>query len=139
MGCIDINWNAVAAIGTCLGALASFLTVLFAVLSNRKSNKLMSSQISAMIKQLNYLSEQNHIAKESLEESKRQTELAKEELSTSVAELKRNRDKIPEIKIKSVDKLNENIELQNRLLGVMCNQLKEQKDTGAVEGKHNAN
>ena len=139
MGCIDINWNAVAAIGTCLGAMASFLTVLFAVLSNRKSNKLMSSQISAMIKQLNYLSEQNHIAKESLEESKRQTALAKEELSTSVAELKRNKDKIPEIKIKSVDKLNENIELQNRLLGVMCNQLKEQKDTGTMEEKHNAN
>lgn len=124
MGCPDINWNAIAAIGTCLGALASFSTVLFAVLSNKKSNKLMSSQISAMIKQLNYLSEQNYIAKGSLEESRKQTELAKKEFSKSVAELNQNRYKIPEIKIKTIDELNENIKLQNRLLGMICNQLK---------------
>lgn len=124
MGCPDINWNAIAAIGTCLGALASFLTVLFAVLSNQKSNKLMSSQISAMIKQLNYLSEQNHISKEALEESRKQTELAKKEFSTSIAEFNKNRNNIQEIKVKSIDELNENIKLQNRLLGVLCNQLK---------------
>lgn len=124
MGCPDINWNAIAAIGTCLGALASFLTVLFAVLSNKKSNKLMSSQISAMIKQLNYLSEQNHISKEALEESRKQTELAKKEFSTSIAEFNKNRNNIQEIKVKSIDELNENIKLQNRLLGVLCNQLK---------------
>ena len=82
----------------------------------------MSSQISAMIKQLNYLSEQNYIAKESLEESRKQTELAKKEFSKSVAELNQNRYKIP--KIKSIDELNENIKLQNRLLGMICNQLK---------------
>ena len=29
-----------------------------------------------------------------------------------------------EIKVKSIDELNENIKLQNRLLGVLCNQLK---------------
>ena len=125
MGCPDINWNAIAAIGTCLGALASFLTVLFAVLSNKKSNKLMSSQISAMIKQLNYLSEQNHISKEALEESRKQTELAKKEFSTSIAEFNKNRNNIQEIKVKSIDELNENIKLQNRLLGVLCNQLKQ--------------
>ncbi len=124
MGCPDINWNAIAAIGTCLGALASFLTVLFAVLSNKKSNKLMSSQISAMIKQLNYLSKQNHISKEALEESRKQTELAKKEFSTSIAEFNKNRNNIQEIKVKSIDELNENIKLQNRLLGVLCNQLK---------------
>lgn len=124
MGCPDINWNAIAAIGTCLGALASFLTVLFAVLSNKKPNKLMSSQISAMIKQLNYLSEQNHISKEALEESRKQTELAKKEFSTSIAEFNKNRNNIQEIKVKSIDELNENIKLQNRLLGVLCNQLK---------------
>ena len=124
MGCPDINWNAIAAIGTCIGALASFLTVLFAVLSNKKSNKLMSSQISAMIKQLNYLSEQNHISKEALEESRKQTELAKKEFSTSIAEFNKNRNNIQEIKVKSIDELNENIKLQNRLLGVLCNQLK---------------
>ena len=124
MGCPDINWNAIAAIGTCLGALASFLTVLFAVLSNKKSNKLMSSQISAMIKQLNYLSEQNHISKEALEESRKQTELAKKEFSTSIAEFNKNRNNIQKIKVKSIDELNENIKLQNRLLGVLCNQLK---------------
>lgn len=124
MGCPDINWNAIAAIGTCLGALASFLTVLFAVLSNKKSNKLMISQISAMIKQLNYLSEQNHISKEALEESRKQTELAKKEFSTSIAEFNKNRNNIQEIKVKSIDELNENIKLQNRLLGVLCNQLK---------------
>ncbi len=126
MGCPDINWNAIAAIGTCLGALASFITVLFAVLSNKKSNKLMLSQISAMIKQLNYLSEQNHISKEALEESKKQTELAKKEFSTSIAEFNKNRNNIQEIKVKSIDELNENIKLQNRLLGVLCNQLKHQ-------------
>ena len=124
MGCPDINWNAIAAIGTCLGALASFLTVLFAVLSNKKSNKLMISQISSMIKQLNYLSEQNHISKEALEESRKQTELAKKEFSTSIAEFNKNRNNIQEIKVKSIDELNENIKLQNRLLGVLCNQLK---------------
>lgn len=124
MECPDINWNAIAAIGTCLGALASFLTVLFAVLSNKKSNKLMISQISAMIKQLNYLSEQNHISKEALEESRKQTELAKKEFSTSIAEFNKNRNNIQEIKVKSIDELNENIKLQNRLLGVLCNQLK---------------
>ena len=124
MGCPDINWNAIAAIGTCLGALASFLTVLFAVLSNKKSNRLMISQISAMIKQLNYLSEQNHISKEALEESRKQTELAKKEFSTSIAEFNKNRNNIQEIKVKSIDELKENIKLQNRLLGVLCNQLK---------------
>ena len=124
MGCPDINWNAIAAIGTCLGALASFLTVLFAVLSNKKSNKLMISQISSMIKQLNYLSEQNHIPKEALEESRKQTELAKKEFSTSIAEFNKNRNNIQEIKVKSIDELNENIKLQNMLLGVLCNQLK---------------
>ncbi len=139
MGCIAINWDAVAAIGTCLGAIASFLTVLFAVRSNRKSNKLMSGQISAMMRQLNYLSEQNYLASSSLEESRKQTNLAKEELAISVAELKKNRDKIPEIKIKYIDKLNENIELQNKLLGVICNQLREQEKDGAMEEKHNAN
>lgn len=125
MGCPDINWNAIAAIGTCLGALASFLTVLFAVLSNKKSNKLMISQISSMIKQLNYLSEQNHISKEALEESRKQTELAKKEFSTSIAEFNKNRNNIQEIKVKSIDELNKNIKLQNRLLGVLCNQLKQ--------------
>ena len=116
MGCPDINWNAIAAIGTCLGALASFLTVLFAVLSNKKSNKLMSSQISAMIKQLNYLSEQNHISKEALEESRKQTELAKKEFSTSIAEFNKNRNNIQEIKVKSIDELNENTVLATRNL-----------------------
>lgn len=135
---IDINWNAIAAIGTCAGALASFFTVLFAVLSNKKTYKQMSSQISATIKQLNYLSEQNNIAKSSLEEAKKQTALAKEEFAMSVAELKRSRDKTSEIKIKSIDELNKNIELQNRLIGVICNQLKEQKNDGMTEEENNA-
>ena len=84
----------------------------------------MISQISSMIKQLNYLSEQNHISKEALEESRKQTELAKKEFSTSIAEFNKNRNNIQEIKVKSIDELNENIKLQNRLLGVLCNQLK---------------
>ena len=93
----------------------------------------MSSQISAMIKQLNYLSEQNYIAKGSLEESRKQTELAKKEFSKSVAELNQNRYKIPEIKIKTIDELNENIKLQNRLLGMICNQLKLQSSNMTKE------
>lgn len=136
---LEINWNAIAAIGTCAGALASFLTVLFAVLSNKKTYKQMSSQISATIKQLNYLSEQNHIAKSSLEESKKQTELAKAEFRMGVAELRRNRDDTLEIKIKSIDDLNKNIELQNRLLGKICNQLKEEKKDRVTEEESNAN
>ena len=130
---LKIDWEAIAALGTCAGALASFLTVLFAILSNKKTYKQMSRQISATIKQLNYLSEQNYIAKSSLEESKKQTELAKEEFAMGVAELRRNKDKTPEIKIKSIDELNKSIELQNRLLGVICNQLKEQKEDGMTE------
>lgn len=120
MNCVGTNWNAIAAIGTCAGALASFLTILFAVLSNKKSNKLMNNQISAMMKQLEYLSNQNYIAQSALEESKKQTELAKKEFDTSFAELMKNRYNSPEIKIKSMDKLNENIELQNRLIGLIC-------------------
>ena len=36
---LKIDWEAIAALGTCAGALASFLTVLFAVLSNKKTYK----------------------------------------------------------------------------------------------------
>lgn len=79
-----MNWNAVAAIGTCLGAAASFLTVLFAIISNRKSNKLMSDQIFAMSQQLAYLSEQNQIANQSIQEAKRQTEIARQALERDI-------------------------------------------------------
>ena len=139
MECIDINWNAVAAIGTCAGAVASFLTVLFAILSNRKLYKQTSAQIRAMVQQLNYLNEQNYIAKSTLEEAKKQTELAKEELITSVAELKRNRDKVPEIRVSSIDKLNENIEIQNRLLGIICNHYRKADNKEHEGDTENAN
>ena len=138
MGCLEINWNAIAAIGTCAGAFASFLTILFAVLSNKKSNKLMNSQISAMMEQLKYLSNQNHIAQSALEESKKQTELAKKEFETSFAELMRNRNNIPEIKINSMDQLNKNIELQNRLLGIICKHYKNKEKIEHTEVNNNA-
>ena len=138
MNCLEINWNALAAIGTCAGAFASFLTILFAVLSNRKSNKLMNNQISAMMKQLNYLSNQNHIAQSALEESKKQTELAKKEFETSFAELMKNRYNSPEIKIKFMDKLNKNIELQNRLIGIICKHYKSEDKIEHAEVNNNA-
>ena len=120
-----MNWNAVAAIGTCLGALASFLTVLFAILSNRKSNKLMSGQISAMIKQLAYLSEQNHIASESIKEAKKQTDIAKQTLNTQISEIQHNRYNVSEIKIQDMKEFLTLIEVQNKLIGMMYKEISE--------------
>ncbi len=130
-----MNWNAVAAIGTCLGALASFLTVLFAILSNRKSNKLMSGQISAMIKQLAYLSEQNHIASESIKEAKKQTDIAKQTLNTQISEIQHNRYNVSEIKIQDMKEFLTLIEVQNKLIGMMYKEISEKS---SKEEKTNA-
>ena len=130
-----MNWNAVAAIGTCLGALASFLTVLFAILSNRKSNKLMSGQISAMIKQLAYLSKQNHIASESIKEAKKQTDIAKQTLNTQISEIQHNRYNVSEIKIQDMKEFLTLIEVQNKLIGMMYKEISEKS---SKEEKTNA-
>ena len=90
------------------------------------------------MKQLNYLSNQNHIAQSALEESKKQTELAKKEFETSFAELMKNRYNSPEIKIKFMDKLNKNIELQNRLIGIICKHYKSENKIEHAEVNNNA-
>lgn len=122
-----MNWNAVAAIGTCLGAAASFLTVLFAIISNRKSNKLMSGQISAMIRQLAYLSEQNQIASQSTQEAKKQTTLARETLNLQYREMNRYRSNVSEIKIQDMREFLTLIKAQNQIISIMSNKISERK------------
>lgn len=122
-----MNWNAVAAIGTCLVAAASFLTVLFAILSNRKSNELMSGQISSMKEQLFYLSDQNNIVTDSIRETKEQTDIAREMLNLQYMEMNRNRSNVSEIKIQDMREFLTLIKAQNQIISIMSNKISERK------------
>lgn len=130
-----MNWNAVAAIGTCLGAAASFLTVLFAILSNRKSNELMSGQISSMKEQLFYLSDQNNIVTDSIRETKEQTDIAREMLNLQYMEMNRNRSNVSEIKIQDMKEFLTLIKAQNQIISIMSNNIskKKQKETADAD------
>lgn len=122
----EINWDAVAAIGTCLGALASFLTVLFAVLSNRSSNKLINKQISSMTKQLDYLSKQNHIANSSLEEAKKQTDIARDELKAFSRQAYLNQLNPTAIRLANSKPFLDKLDVQNQLLAKICRESEEE-------------
>lgn len=121
----EINWDAVAAIGTCLGALASFLTVLFAVLSNRSSNKLINKQISSMTKQLDYLSKQNHIVSSSLEEAKKQTDIARDELKAFSRQAYLNQLNPTAIQLANSKPFLDKLDIQNQLLAKIGRELEE--------------
>lgn len=120
------DWNVVAAIGTCAGALASFLTVLFAFLSNRQSNRLTRNQIKSMVDELNLLAHQNLIAEKSLKEAKEQTQIAKNELNLAKVEF--TKSNYPSLNIQSIqlidlNKLIETVKIQNQLISKICLQL----------------
>ena len=95
----------------------------------------MSGQISAMIKQLAYLSEQNHIASESIKEAKKQTDIAKQTLNTQISEIQHNRYNVSEIKIQDMKEFLTLIEVQNKLIGMMYKEISEKS---SKEEKTNA-